>query len=95
MTTVVQAGAATAPAAGPRWPADWDRVLDTAIRTWGGEWSTTRVQLLFKARYGKGLYRDEARAFLSRRAHQGVLQLHNRPDARYYTLARTARKDRT
>lgn len=94
MTTVAQAEAITS-AAGPKWPADWDRVLDTAIRAWGGEWSTTRVQLLFKARYGKGLYRDEARAFLARRARQGVLDLHNRPDSRYYTLARTARKDRT
>ncbi|MFJ4649508.1 hypothetical protein ACIP6Q_39240 [Streptomyces bobili] len=95
MTTVVQAGATTAPAAGPRWPADWDRVLDTAIRTWGGEWTTGRVQLLYKARYGDGMHRADARAFLSRRAHQGQLDLINRPDARYYTLARTARKDRT
>ncbi|WP_180989673.1 hypothetical protein [Streptomyces cahuitamycinicus] len=92
MTTVVQAGA-QAPAAGPApsWPPDWDRVLDTAIRTWGGEWTTARVQLLFKARYGQGLHRADARAYLSRRAHQGVLRLHNRPDARYYTLRKDVR----
>jgi hypothetical protein len=92
MTTVAQAEATTS-AAGPKWPADWDRVLDTAIRTWGGEWTTVRVQLLFKARYGHSLYRDEARAFLGRRAQQGLLIRINRPDGRYYTLARPARKD--
>ncbi|WP_060880873.1 hypothetical protein [Streptomyces scabiei] len=94
MTTTALAGAC-APAArpGPTWPADWDRVLDTAIRTWRGEWTTARVQLLFKVRYGQDLHRADARAFLSRRAHQGVLRLHNRPDARYYTLARTTRGD--
>lgn len=77
-----------APAAEPsaRWPADWDRVLDTAIRTWGGEWDTNRVQRLYLARYGNGLFRSHARAFLSRRARQGVLRLHERPDSRYYTL---------
>jgi hypothetical protein len=87
MTTVVQAGA-QAPAAGPApsWPPDWDRVLDTAIRTWGGEWDTARVQRLYLVRYGRSLGRPDARAFLSRRAHQGVLQLHDRPNARYYTL---------
>ncbi|MFE2712314.1 hypothetical protein ACFXKI_10055 [Streptomyces mirabilis] len=86
MTTVAQAGA-TAPAAGraPRWPTDWDRVLDTAIRTWGGEWDTKRVQSLFQARYSRGLFRSHAREFLARRAHQGVLQLHERPDHRVYT----------
>ena len=92
MTNTVLAGA-QAPAARPalRWPADWDRVLDTAIRTWGGEWTTGRVQLLFKARYGAGLHRADARAFLSRRAHQGVLRLHNHPDARYYTIRKDVR----
>ena len=96
MTTTVQVGA-SAPAAGPapKWPADWDRVLDTAIRTWGGEWDTKRVQRLYLARYSKGLFRADARAFLSRRAHQGVLLLHNRPNARYYTLARTTEGNRT
>ncbi len=83
------------PAAGPavRWPADWDDVLDAAIRSWGGEWDTHRVQQLFLARYGKGLFRSHARAFLSRRAHQGMLRLHNRPDSRFYTL--DSRKDAT
>ncbi|GGQ48568.1 hypothetical protein [Streptomyces asoensis] len=93
MTTVVQAGAPAAPAAGPApgWPPDWDRVLDTAIRTWGGQWNTARVQQLYAVRYGRRLYREDARAFLSRRAHQGVLRLHDQPNARYYTL--DTRKD--
>ncbi|WP_262058573.1 hypothetical protein [Streptomyces sp. STR69] len=88
MTTAEQVGA-PAPAArpGPKWPADWDRVLDTAIRTWRGDWDTKRVQRLYIARYGEGLHRADARAFLSRRARQGVLRLHNRPNSRYYTLA--------
>lgn len=96
MTTTAQAGA-SAPAAGPApsWPPDWDRVLDTAIRRWGGKWDTARVQQLYAVRYGRRLYREDARAFLSRRAHQGVLRLHNRPDHRYYTLARTTGGDRT
>lgn len=93
MTTVAQVGATTAPAAGPApgWPPDWDRVLDTAIRTWGGEWTTARVQQLYLVRYGRRLYRDDARAFLSRRAHQGLMRLHNKPNSRYYTL-RTDRR---
>jgi hypothetical protein len=82
---------ATAPAAGPEWPADWDTVLDTAIRTWGGEWDTKRVQRLYSARYGSGLFRADARRFLSERAHTGLMALHNRPDHRYYTL--NSRKD--
>lgn len=88
MTTTAQAGA-SALAAGPaaKWPADWDRVLDTAIRAWGGEWDTVRVQRLYLARYGRHLGRSCARVFLSRRAHQGVLRLHDRPNARFYTLA--------
>lgn len=68
------------------WPDDWDAVLDTAIRTWGGEWNTTRVQRLYLVAYGRGLYRSDARAFLSRRAHDGVLTLHERPNSRFYTL---------
>jgi hypothetical protein len=93
VTTVAQAGAPTAPAAGPApgWPPDWDRVLDTAIRTWGGQWTTARVQQLYAVRYGRRLYREDARAFLSRRARQGVLVLHDRPDSRYYTLRTTAK----
>jgi hypothetical protein len=92
VTTTVQAEA-PASAAGPvpKWPTDWDRVLDTAIRTWHGEWTTGRVQLLYKARYGQGLHRADARAFLSRRAHQGQLDLVNRSDARYYTLRKDVR----
>jgi len=68
------------------WPADWDTVLDTAIRDEGGEWTTVRVQHLYLARYKRGLYRADARRFLSQRAHAGVLTLHHRPNARYYTL---------
>lgn len=88
MSTTAQAGATTAPAGspGPEWPADWDAVLDTAIREWGGEWDTKRVQRLYLACYGRGLFRSHARDCLSRRAHQGLMTLHNRPDARYYTL---------
>lgn len=74
-----------------KWPDDWDEVLDTAIRAWGGEWTTKRVQQLYLARYGLGLYRCDASRFLSRRAHQGVLRLHNRPNARYYTLRKDVR----
>lgn len=74
------------------WPDDWDQVLDTAIRTWGGEWSPQRVQRLYNARYGLGLYRHDARRFLSERAHAGVLTLHD-GTRRYYTL--NTRKDRT
>jgi hypothetical protein len=87
MTTTVQAGA-QAPAAGPApgWPPDWDRVLDTAIRTWGGKWDTARVQRLYLVRYGRSLGRPDARAFLSRRARQGLMRLHDVPNARYYTL---------
>jgi hypothetical protein len=96
MTTTVQAGAVSAPAAGPApsWPPDWDRVLDRAIRTWGGRWNTARVQQLYAVRYGRRLRREDARAFLSRRAHQGVMRLHNDPNARYYTL-RTTRGERS
>lgn len=92
MTTVVQAGA-DAPAAGPApsWPPDWDRVLDNAIRTWGGQWNTARVQQLYAVRYGRRLYREDARAFLSRRARQGLMRLHDQPNARYYTLRTTAK----
>lgn len=91
-TTSAQAGA-QAPAAGPApsWPPDWDRVLDTAIRTWGGRWDTARVQALYGVRYGRRLYREDARAFLSRRARQGLLWLHNNPNHRYYTAS--TRKD--
>lgn len=87
MTTTAQAGATTAPAAGPApmLPTDWDRVLDIAIRTWGGEWDTARVQRLFLVRYGRSLGRPHARAFLSRRARQGVLRLHDEPNHRYFT----------
>jgi hypothetical protein len=92
MTTTEQAGSQP-PAAGPApgWPHDWDRVLDTAIRTWGGRWDTARVQQLYLVRYGRRLYREDARAFLSRRAHQGVMRLHNRPNSRYYTLRKDVR----
>lgn len=92
MTAAEQAGVeAPASRPGPRWPADWDHILDTAIHAWRGEWTTNRVQQLYKARYGQGLHRADARAFLSRRVHQGVLRLHNRANARYYTL--NSRKD--
>jgi hypothetical protein len=75
-----------------RWPDDWDHVLDTAIREWGGEWDTKRVQHLFAARYsGGGIFRDAARNCLSQRVHAGLLQLHERPNARYYTV--NSRKD--
>jgi hypothetical protein len=43
------------------------------------------------ARYGSGLFRADARRFLSQRAHTGLMALHNRPDHRYYTL--NSRKD--
>jgi hypothetical protein len=88
MTTTARAGATTAPAAGPavRWPDDWEHVLDTALTTWGGEWDTKRVQRLYLARYGRGLFRAGARTFLSRRAHAGLLVLHDRPNHRIYTL---------
>jgi hypothetical protein len=88
VTTTVQAGADTAPAAGPAtsWPADWDHLLDTAIRTWGGEWDTRRVQRLYLTRYGRGLYRADARAFLSHRARTGLLVLDDTdPNHRVYT----------
>ena len=73
------------------WPEDWDTVLDTAIREWGGEWDTKRVQRLFVARYGRGLYRCDARRFLSQRAHRGELTLHDRPNHRVYTRKDSAR----
>jgi hypothetical protein len=90
--TTATAGATTAPAApAPAWPADWNTVLDTAIRTWGGEWDTKRVQRLYLARYSRGMYRSHARDCLSHRARQGLMTLHERPDARFYTLnTRTA-----
>lgn len=68
------------------WPDDWDTVLDTAIRDEGGEWTPARVRELFLARYGRHIGRADARLFLSQRAHAGVLTLHHRPNARYYTL---------
>jgi hypothetical protein len=96
VTTTVQAEA-SAPAVGPApaWPADWDHVLDTAIRAWGGEWDTKRVQRLYLARYSRGLYRADARACLSRRARQGLMTLHERPDARFYTLVTRTAQGRT
>ena len=75
----------------PAWPDDWDTVLDTAIREWGGDWTPLRVQRLYIARYQRGLYRSYARGFLSRRAHQGLMALHDRPTGRAYTL--NTRKD--
>lgn len=76
----------------PKWPAGWEHVLDTAIRMWGGEWDTRRVQRLYSARYGRGLFRSHARDCLSRRAHQGLMTLHDQdPNHRFYTL--TDRKD--
>jgi hypothetical protein len=68
------------------WPDDWNAILDTAIRDEGGEWTTVRVQHLYLARYKRGLYRADARRFLSQLAHAGVLTLHHRPNARFYTL---------
>ncbi|MGA5506864.1 hypothetical protein [Streptomyces umbrinus] len=95
MTTTAQAEApASAAGPAPGWPHDWDGVLDTAIRTWGGKWDTARVQALYAVRYGRRLYREDARAFLSRRAHQGLMRLHDQPNHRYYTL-RTTQGDRT
>lgn len=73
------------------WPADWDDFLDAAIRDEDGEWTTNRVQHLYKARYEVGLFRGDARMCLSQRAHQGLLKLHDRPHGRVYT--RTDRKD--
>lgn len=70
------------------WPEDWDAVLDAAIRDEGGEWTTLRVQHLYKARYEVGLFRGDARMCLSQRAHQGLLTLHDRPHGRSYTLKR-------
>jgi hypothetical protein len=95
VTQTVQAGAAnTVPVAGPApsWPADWDHLLDTAIRTWGGEWDTKRVQRLYLTRYGLGLYRADARAFLSRRARAGLLVLDD-TDPNHRTYTRNSRKD--
>ena len=40
----------------PAWPDDWDTVLDTAIREWGGDWTPLRVQRLYLARYQRVLY---------------------------------------
>lgn len=86
MTTTAQAEApASAAGPSPGWPHDWDRVLDAAIRTWGGRWDTARVQALYAVRYGRRLGREDARAFPSRRAHQGLMRLHDQPNARYYT----------
>lgn len=74
------------------WPDDWPTVLDTAIRTWGGEWGTNRVQHLYAARYGRGLYRPHARDCLSQRAHAGLLRLDDRdPNHRVYTLRKDVR----
>jgi hypothetical protein len=88
VTNTTALAGASAPAAGPAasWPADWDHLLDTAIRTWGGEWDTKRVQRLYLTRYGRGLYRADARTFLSHRARTGALTLHDRPGHRVYTL---------
>lgn len=74
-----------------KWPDDWDQVLDTAIRDWPGEWQPKRVQNLYSARYGRGLYRCDARRFLSERARNGLLTLVDRPNGRYYI--RNTRKD--
>ncbi|WP_151480656.1 hypothetical protein [Streptomyces albicerus] len=68
------------------WPDDWDNVLDSAIRQWQGEWTPKRVQHLYLARYDRGLYRSDARNFLSQRAHRGLLTLHDRPTGRVFTL---------
>jgi hypothetical protein len=74
------------------WPADWDTVLDTAIRTEGGDWDTKRVQRLYLARYGRGLFRSHARDGLSRRAHEGLLDLDDR-DANHRVYRLSTRKD--
>lgn len=73
------------------WPDDWNNVLDTAIRQWQGEWTPKRVQHLYLARYARGLYRSDARNFLSQRAHRGLLTLHDLPTGRVFTL--NSRKD--
>jgi hypothetical protein len=68
------------------WPDDWEQILDHAIREWGGEWSPQRVVWLYLARYGRGMYRGDARRFLSERAHAGVLTLHDGTRRRFYTF---------
>ena len=70
----------------PTWPEDWDQVLDTAIRTWGGQWDTKRVQRLYLARYGRGMFRSHARSFLADRARRGQMTMHDQPNYRFYTL---------
>ncbi len=73
------------------WPDDWDEHLLATIREQRGKWTPLRVQQLYVDRYQRGLYRADARRFLSQLAHQGVLRLHDRPTGRVYTL--NTRKD--
>lgn len=52
-----------------------DRIafLIGAMRDWGGEWTVRRVQQLYRARYGSGLYRHQARADLDSLVETGLL----------------------
>lgn len=75
----------------PTWPDDWNHTLDTAIRTWRGNWDTKRVQHLYQARYRQGLFRAHAREFLALRARRGLMTSHEEPTGRHYTL--NSRKD--
>lgn len=62
-----------------------------AVDDWPGPWDTKRVQHLYVARYGRGLYRADARQYLSVRAHRGLLVLDDQPNHRIYIL--NTRKD--
>lgn len=93
MTTTVEAGATSAPAAGPT---GRTAELLTAIRRQGGRWDTTRAVRLYRrltvtAAIADTKLRQVAKGDLRDLHAWGYLTLHDEPSNRHYTL--TTRKD--
>lgn len=64
-------------------------LLLQAIRDWQGEWTTTRVQRLYRSRAYAVPMRKTCRDDLAQLHRQGLLVLHDLdPNRRFYTLNR-------
>lgn len=69
-------------------------LLLAAIRDWQGEWTTTRVQRLYRSHAYAVPMRKTARDDLAQLHRQGLLVLNDQdPNRRFYTLARITTGD--
>ncbi|MFJ5105191.1 hypothetical protein [Streptomyces sp. NPDC088554] len=69
--------------------------LRCAVSDWGGDWTVARVQDLFKSRFGKGLYKSDARVALYVLRGQGVLVLNDTdPNRHVYTPAASTHQEK-